>query len=198
MAKVVIVGDGAVGKTCLLDRVNKANRVDWDDPEYLPTAAGNFSVTWFDGDKQYDIEIWDTAGQEALGHLRQVAYAETDLFLIAYDMSQPVSLENVTEKWIKEIEECVEQTAEPRYILVGTKHDLWQGASKQQDELDQDWLQAYEVAQQIKASHFVSTSAKTDHGVNPDAVSYTHLRAHETPEHLVCRLLLEKKKKKIT
>src|SRR5678816_3902443 len=23
-----------------------------------------------------------------------------------------------------------------------------------------------------------------------DAVSYTHLRAHETPEHLVCRLLL--------
>ena len=27
----------------------------------------------------------------------------------------------------------------------------------------------------------------------PDAVSYTHLRDHETPEHLVCRLLLEKK-----
>src|SRR5674536_47571 len=31
------------------------------------------------------------------------------------------------------------------------------------------------------------------HGRKP--VSYTHLRAHETPEHLVCRLLLEKKKK---
>eukprot|EP00658_Telonema_sp_P-2_P055700 TRINITY_DN44265_c0_g1_i1.p4 TRINITY_DN44265_c0_g1~~TRINITY_DN44265_c0_g1_i1.p4 ORF type:complete len:126 (+),score=34.91 TRINITY_DN44265_c0_g1_i1:145-522(+) len=30
----------------------------------------------------------------------------------------------------------------------------------------------------------------------PDPVSYTHLRAHETPEHLVCRLLLEKKKNK--
>ena len=28
------------------------------------------------------------------------------------------------------------------------------------------------------------------------SVSYTHLRAHETPEHLVCRLLLEKKNKK--
>eukprot|EP00658_Telonema_sp_P-2_P037407 TRINITY_DN2690_c0_g3_i1.p1 TRINITY_DN2690_c0_g3~~TRINITY_DN2690_c0_g3_i1.p1 ORF type:complete len:398 (+),score=76.34 TRINITY_DN2690_c0_g3_i1:123-1316(+) len=32
----------------------------------------------------------------------------------------------------------------------------------------------------------------------PVPVSYTHLRAHETPEHLVCRLLLEKKKKKKT
>eukprot|EP00658_Telonema_sp_P-2_P013778 TRINITY_DN15226_c0_g1_i2.p1 TRINITY_DN15226_c0_g1~~TRINITY_DN15226_c0_g1_i2.p1 ORF type:complete len:757 (+),score=163.08 TRINITY_DN15226_c0_g1_i2:176-2446(+) len=31
-----------------------------------------------------------------------------------------------------------------------------------------------------------------------EAVSYTHLRAHETPEHLVCRLLLEKKKKNKT
>src|SRR5678816_3624190 len=31
---------------------------------------------------------------------------------------------------------------------------------------------------------------------NLETVSYTHLRAHETPEHLVCRLLLEKKKKK--
>ena len=40
------------------------------------------------------------------------------------------------------------------------------------------------------------------HGIPPQdikygsllSVSYTHLRAHETPEHLVCRLLLEKKK----
>ena len=30
------------------------------------------------------------------------------------------------------------------------------------------------------------------------AVSYTHLRAHETPEHIVCRLLLEKKKRTLT
>ena len=30
-------------------------------------------------------------------------------------------------------------------------------------------------------------------GEDPPAVSYTHLRAHETPEHIVCRLLLEKK-----
>src|SRR5678816_3999229 len=37
-----------------------------------------------------------------------------------------------------------------------------------------------------------NTSARTTHP-NRTPVSYTHLRAHETPEHLVCRLLLEKK-----
>ena len=31
-----------------------------------------------------------------------------------------------------------------------------------------------------------------------DTVSYTHLRAHETRHDLVCRLLLEKKKKQIS
>ncbi len=30
-------------------------------------------------------------------------------------------------------------------------------------------------------------------GNSPGSVAYTHLRAHETPEHLVCRLRLEKK-----
>src|SRR5678815_3759182 len=32
------------------------------------------------------------------------------------------------------------------------------------------------------------------HAGTSTPVSYTHLRTHETPEHLVCRLLLEKKK----
>ena len=37
----------------------------------------------------------------------------------------------------------------------------------------------------------VAVSSVHIEGVQP--VSYTHLRAHETPEQLVCRLLLEKK-----
>eukprot|EP00658_Telonema_sp_P-2_P077575 TRINITY_DN7044_c0_g1_i3.p1 TRINITY_DN7044_c0_g1~~TRINITY_DN7044_c0_g1_i3.p1 ORF type:complete len:152 (+),score=49.53 TRINITY_DN7044_c0_g1_i3:131-586(+) len=41
---------------------------------------------------------------------------------------------------------------------------------------------------------FVGETISTAVAISP--VSYTHLRAHETPEHLVCRLLLEKKKKK--
>src|SRR5678815_983240 len=52
------------------------------------------------------------------------------------------------------------------------------------------------------AALFIASSYKKFHRGLPasspgayrrEAVSYTHLRAHETPEHLVCRLLLEKK-----
>src|SRR5678816_4110695 len=37
------------------------------------------------------------------------------------------------------------------------------------------------------------TTRHAGYEVSQQTVSYTHLRAHETPEHLVCRLLLEKK-----
>ena len=48
---------------------------------------------------------------------------------------------------------------------------------------------------QPPVSGYIMESPKQGRGVKStilvDAVSYTHLRAHETPEHLVCRLLLE-------
>eukprot|EP00658_Telonema_sp_P-2_P036198 TRINITY_DN26232_c0_g1_i1.p1 TRINITY_DN26232_c0_g1~~TRINITY_DN26232_c0_g1_i1.p1 ORF type:complete len:179 (+),score=30.12 TRINITY_DN26232_c0_g1_i1:488-1024(+) len=44
------------------------------------------------------------------------------------------------------------------------------------------------------SSSFCSSASSSDWNLASMAVSYTHLRAHETPEHLVCRLLLEKKK----
>src|SRR5678815_4060500 len=45
-------------------------------------------------------------------------------------------------------------------------------------------------------THTSGSRTSTARAPWPGSVSYTHLRAHETPEHLVCRLLLEKKKKK--
>ena len=52
---------------------------------------------------------------------------------------------------------------------------------------------------ELKKAGFVDKSAYTwrvaDNNVQQEPVSYTHLRAHETGRNLVCRLLLEKKKK---
>eukprot|EP00658_Telonema_sp_P-2_P017266 TRINITY_DN16686_c0_g2_i1.p1 TRINITY_DN16686_c0_g2~~TRINITY_DN16686_c0_g2_i1.p1 ORF type:complete len:757 (+),score=108.24 TRINITY_DN16686_c0_g2_i1:194-2464(+) len=52
----------------------------------------------------------------------------------------------------------------------------------------------------LQAADAVKMAQVIERGTSPraGAVSYTHLRAHETPEHLVCRLLLEKKKKFVT
>ena len=58
------------------------------------------------------------------------------------------------------------------------------------DQPENSSLQHAEFAKMAKQFENVSSS----HNRSPDAVSYTHLRAHETVLDLVCRLLLEKKK----
>src|SRR5665647_1069878 len=59
-----------------------------------------------------------------------------------------------------------------------------------------DWNEHTKVIEKVHeySSNRCLTIAGT--GSNSTPVSYTHLRAHETDSYLVCRLLLEKKKKK--
>src|SRR5678816_2389834 len=44
---------------------------------------------------------------------------------------------------------------------------------------------------ELPRNRLVVITGLSGSGKSSLAVSYTHLRAHETPEHLVCRLLLE-------
>src|SRR5678815_1746588 len=63
-------------------------------------------------------------------------------------------------------------------------------------EASRDCLTSHK-AEDVRSLYFASTTHpfkdRQNAGVIGTAlsVSYTHLRAHETPEHLVCRLLLE-------
>ena len=56
-------------------------------------------------------------------------------------------------------------------------------------------VMAFEAKYEL-ALLFIALSSIFDFFDGLLAVSYTHLRAHETGRNLVCRLLLEKKKKK--
>eukprot|EP00658_Telonema_sp_P-2_P051007 TRINITY_DN3902_c0_g2_i2.p1 TRINITY_DN3902_c0_g2~~TRINITY_DN3902_c0_g2_i2.p1 ORF type:complete len:134 (+),score=4.92 TRINITY_DN3902_c0_g2_i2:102-503(+) len=60
-----------------------------------------------------------------------------------------------------------------------------------------DWTRVGSAPSNYCTQHALQVLHLAAHGFTPTPVpvSYTHLRAHETPEHLVCRLLLEKKKK---
>ncbi len=56
--KVVIVGDGAVGKTCLLVKI----LTKYFPTEYVPTVFDNYSVEMDYNGEKYSIGLWDTAG----------------------------------------------------------------------------------------------------------------------------------------
>ncbi|KIY66392.1 hypothetical protein CYLTODRAFT_437455 [Cylindrobasidium torrendii FP15055 ss-10] len=115
--KLVVVGDGGCGKTCLLI-VYAENRF----PEaYIPTVFENYvTQIQFEG-KEVELALWDTAGQEEYDRLRPLSYPESNVILIVFSVDFPTSLDNVHDKWFPEVAHFCEGTP---LILVATKIDL--------------------------------------------------------------------------
>ncbi|KAA0708731.1 Rho-related GTP-binding protein [Triplophysa tibetana] len=117
MLKCVVVGDGAVGKTCLL--MSYAN--DAFPEEYVPTVFDHYVVNVIVSGKQHLLGLYDTAGQEDYNQLRPLSYPNTDVFLICFSVVNPASYHNVQEEWVPELKSCMPHVP---YILIGTQIDL--------------------------------------------------------------------------
>uniref|UniRef100_A0A8C9PHZ7 Uncharacterized protein n=1 Tax=Spermophilus dauricus TaxID=99837 RepID=A0A8C9PHZ7_SPEDA len=117
--KLVIVGDGACGKTCLLIVFSK----DQFPEVYVPTVFENYIADIEVDGKQVELALWDTAGQEDYDRLRPLSYPDTDVILMCFSIDSPDSLENIPEKWTPEVKHFCPNVP---IILVGNKKDLRQ------------------------------------------------------------------------
>uniref|UniRef100_A0A8C6ZET0 Ras homolog family member C n=1 Tax=Nothoprocta perdicaria TaxID=30464 RepID=A0A8C6ZET0_NOTPE len=86
--KLVIVGDGACGKTCLLIVFSK----DQFPEVYVPTVFENYIADIEVDGKQVELALWDTAGQEDYDRLRPLSYPDTDVILMCFSIDSPDSL----------------------------------------------------------------------------------------------------------
>ncbi|CAD5228898.1 unnamed protein product [Bursaphelenchus okinawaensis] len=158
--KCVVVGDGAVGKTCMLISftTNSFPR------EYVPTVFDNYSAPMTVDGHSVNLGLWDTAGQEDYDRLRPLSYPQTDVFILCYSVVSPISLTNITSKWVPEIRNYCPDAP---IVLVGTKVDLRddpaQVALNANSKSNQfvTKKEAQKVADRIKAVRLLECSALT-------------------------------------
>ena len=161
--KCVVVGDGAVGKTCLL--ISYVN--DAFPDEYIPTVFDNYAANMVIDGKSINVGLWDTAGQEDYDRLRPLSYPQTDIFLICFSLVSPASFENVKAKWHPEV---IHHCPEVQIVLVGTKMDLREDQNviaqlkeKNLEPISQN--SGKQLAKDIKAAKYLECSALTQEGL---------------------------------
>lgn len=115
--KLVVIGDGACGKTCLLVVFSQAVFPE----DYVPTVFENYVATVdLDGQK-VELALWDTAGQEDYAHIRPLSYGDAHVFLICFSVDNRDSFDNVAAKWVPEMKQYCPKVP---YVVVGCKTDL--------------------------------------------------------------------------
>jgi small GTP-binding protein len=117
--KIIIVGDGSVGKTALSLRCTTKIFVE----NYKVTIGVDFRI------KRYTLEniqskllIWDTGGQERFTNIRSHYFQGARGGLMVYDVTNEISFLNI-KKWYQEVKKHLEDIP---MILIGNKSDLEQ------------------------------------------------------------------------
>jgi len=166
--KLVIVSDGACGKTCLLNIFTKGAFQE----TFVPTVfeknyVADVADIEVDG-RHVELELWDTSCYEDFDRLRPLYYPGSHVILICFAIDSPDSLENVENKWFPEILQFCPGLP---IILVGCKKDLRNNSAvieelRKFDQKPVTYEQGKEVAERIGAIKYLECSARNRDGVN--------------------------------
>jgi len=153
--KIVLVGDGAVGKTSLRKRYLGQGF----DTDYLSTMGADFALhdTTIE-ETQIRWQIWDLAGQPVFKDVVQAYYTKIFGGVLVYDVTRRQTFENVG-TWLKDMREHSGRERKVPVVLLANKIDLREeGAETVSTDEGQKLADSIGIP-------FVETSAKSGDGV---------------------------------
>lgn len=186
--KVLLLGDGAVGKTTLLITFLKPNSYPH---HYLPTVFENSSKSVEFYDETVEVSLWDTAGGEEYDKLRALSYSNTNVFLICYSIINPTSLENINNKWAPEVKHFCPDTP---FAIIATKLDL-RDDPKIIERLAEHsahpvtYEEGLAMAKQVGASFYCESSSLTRKGVTSLFNEAIRTGIYSQKNHPKCKIM---------
>ena len=151
--KITLIGNSGVGKTSI---INQYIDQTFDEANAATIGANYSEKVITKNNKEYELNIWDTAGQEKFHSVGKHFYKDAYIVCLVYDITSQDSLEQLQTIWYPDIKKFGEKYT--ILAVVGNKSDLYEN-----DNLA-DENQAKEFAQSINAI-FMLTSAKTGDGI---------------------------------
>ena len=150
--KIVLLGEGRVGKTSLVSRFVKGKFSDTEESTVQANMYNKKKVN-VDG-KTVDLSIWDTAGQERFHALGPIYYRNAAGAVLVYDITDADTFEKV-KTWVKELRQVVGDSIQ--LVICGNKGDM-------EKDRAVEIAMAEKYAKTQNAKHF-TTSAKADMNV---------------------------------
>lgn len=134
LLKVVIIGDGGVGKSSLMNRfVNN----EFDSQSFHTIGVEFLNKDMTIDDETFTMQIWDTAGQERFKSLRTPFYRGSDCCILTFDVTDTHSFTNIP-MWKKEFVHYADIRDDKfPFVLLGNKVDA--EARKVSTAQAQDW-----------------------------------------------------------
>jgi small GTP-binding protein len=146
LLKILVIGESAVGKSCLLLRYTDDKFQD----TFMTTIGVDFKTKFITVDNTpVKLQIWDTAGQEKFRSITKAYYRGAHGILVVFDISRRDTF-NQTKVWIDSIRDSSADSNPIDVILIGNKCDLERAVTREEAEA---------LAEQFQLRYF-ETSAK--------------------------------------
>ena len=159
--KLLLLGDGKVGKTSLRRRFLGEGFQE----EYLETLGADFSIKNVRfGEFVVRYNIWDIAGQKKFSQIRKGFFTGAQVGLILYDMTNKKSFDNL-ENWIKELIANNGKGNQIPVMIIGNKSDLKDQIETIDSNLGQKRTQELKEQFKLIFTSFIETSAKNGENV---------------------------------
>lgn len=116
--KMILLGEAGCGKTSIISRYT----LDKFDSNYFTTYSSTFLTKIFDyKGKKYNINIWDTVGQEKFRALTKIFIKGTKICLFVYDITNKHSFEEIS-FWLDQAKQIADKDVV--FGMAGNKNDL--------------------------------------------------------------------------